>query len=145
VTTIAYRDGVLAADSLFTKDGIVHGTGRKIFDLGDGRLLAIMGYGPHAYRLKTWIEAGCGGDQPPGDAGAAVLFEPDGRIRIFENGGEQPECDAAFHAYGSGEQIAMGAMGAMAAGASAERAVQVATALCTQTGGEVHTLKRKLS
>lgn len=137
MTTIAYRDGVLAADTLFTKDGIRHGFGQKIFDAGSIGWFALMGFAPHAFRLRQWIEDGRQGEQPEG---CVILVSPGGEIEIFEERGAQPEAGAPFHAYGSGEQIALGAM---QAGATAEEAVLAAIAIDTQTGGEITVLRRE--
>lgn len=71
---------------------------------------------------------------------AAIIF-PDGRIRSFEGGGFVDREPSAFWAEGSGRDIAIGAM---AMGATAGRAVQVASTFDAYTGGTITVLRHKI-
>lgn len=144
MTVVAFRDDVLASDSLSTS---VHGwrTGalQKIYDLGSGVFAATVGYAPHALELLAWFRAGRTVTQPAAldddRTGTLVVFEPHGEIVIYENGCQQPEGVALFHAYGAGAEIAIGAMHM---GATAEEAVLAGIEHHTQCGGPVQVLRR---
>jgi len=135
MTTVAYRNGVLAADSLATSNDTVTGHAAKLKRLVDGRLAAMLGRTGAAQRLLAWIEAGQQGDQPDGDA-SVVIIDQDGAS--YYDDGVHERCSAApFKAWGTGGCLAIGAM---AAGASAEEAVRIACEWDIYTGGEVITL-----
>lgn len=143
MTTIAYRDGVLAADSLTTRGGTIDGHVRKIDRRDDGLLIAATGSLAYNSMFRAWALAGMAGDPPKSpneDAGGGtgVLFWPDGRVEFYEAEGRF-SLDAPYHAIGCGFQIALGAM---FAGADAETAVRAAVAHDTCTGGEVIVLRR---
>lgn len=139
MTTIAYRDGVLAADQLLTRNDIVIGLRTKIFRLKSGDLVAGCGNSGAVATLRGWYDAGAKGVQPEAPNSALVVFQCDGGILIFEAGHSHrlDRSAAAFHAFGSGNEIALGAM---AAGATAEQAVAAAIALDVYSGGRVDIL-----
>lgn len=157
MTIIAYRDGILCADSQAQTAGDVRmGALSKIFDMTAdfglepghrfaGALAAICGYAPFATEVLDWIKRDCPGPQPvsPDDAeyGATVIvFSAAGPITIYERGLSQAEAAGPFLAYGSGMEVAMGAMWM---GASARKAVECAIALVTTCGGEIRELRRR--
>lgn len=137
MTTIAYRDGVLAADTLATREGVRSSYQPKIHKLPDGRLLAKVGNAPTANALKRWIEAGAPEDSQPEGEAAIIVFSANGAA-IYEDGGCEPVGDGPFFAWGCGSPIALGAM---AAGATAEQAVRIACEWDSLTGGEVTVLE----
>lgn len=136
MTTLAYRDGVLAADTLATSNGLRDDFGPKIWRHGD---VLIGGAGSRALCLKfrDWVIGGMDGESPfeKGD-GNGIVVSPIGIVCWSENGCwpvRQP-----FYALGSGYQVAMGAM---EMGASAAEAVRVAMKWDCGTGGEVMELR----
>jgi 20S proteasome alpha/beta subunit len=142
VTTIAYRDGVLASDSLVTSDGLVVGSAEKIISFGP-LLAGAAGTLSFANAFFDWLKAGAKGSPPKmgeGESGATgIVVMPDGLIVTFDDSG----CDrirAEYHAIGSGRRLAMGAM---AAGACAAKAVRAACELDVYSGGKVVTLQRQ--
>lgn len=133
---MAFKDGDLAADTLATNGGTVTGHFTKVQRLADGRLAALLGRHGHAMRLLKWIEAPGDAEQPEGDC-AVVVVSADG-VRCYEDGSVEHSSDAPFKAFGSGGDIALGAM---AAGASAEEAVRIACDWDTCTGGAITVLR----
>jgi ATP-dependent protease HslVU (ClpYQ) peptidase subunit len=137
MTTIAYRDGILAADGRVS-DGhlIITDTCKKISRLSDGSLFALAGDDVQELRLIEWLEDGEDGLPPQGKDFTAILVDTDGLLHTFAGVGDRfvPWYDTAFAAFGSGADIAYGAM---EMGASAESAVRCAMRRNTTTGGEV--------
>lgn len=139
MTTIAYRDGVLAADSQHSSDGVIVAYRPKLERLPDGSLLATKGCAGHGRALFEWLKSGREGDQPDGDGGG-FLVHADGTLEGFEGKQSEILSGADYHAFGSGQQIALGAMHA---GATAEQAVAAAVAHDCFTGGEITVLRRE--
>ena len=141
MTIIAYRDGVLAADSLSTNQGTKLGAMKKIWRTSKGRIAICGDYGD-ALKAARWIERGMVGSPPssndPADPGAAIWLPDRGDPLIVENGTVQDLDEAPYHAWGSGARIALGAMHQ---GASAEEAVEAAIAHCVICGGPVQALE----
>lgn len=141
MTTIAYRDGVLAADTLITAGGERAGYGVKIRRLGP-LLYGSAGSCCLGDRHEAWLRAGAKGEAPPlkdGDESASVyVFMPDDQVLWFHSTGMTP-LRAPFWAAGSGESFARGAM---EMGASAEQAVAVACKWDTGSGGPITVLRR---
>jgi 20S proteasome alpha/beta subunit len=146
VTTIAYRDGVLASDSrAYSGDKTPIGAKTKIHRLDDGRLIGISttNVGGDAL-IRRWAEAGCpiqdASDLKP-DAFEALLLKPDGSV-WYANGNLDwtGPLTGSFIAIGSGSQFALGAM---AAGASAEDAVRLSCGLDPWSAEPVMTLRLK--
>ena len=140
MTTIAYRHGVLAADSCMTVNGCKLGSMVKIRRREDGALAGAAGSAGYAAAFLKWFLAKEG--SPPEakevdrylDKG--VIFYPDGRIEVYEPGGPF-EVSAPYYAFGSGSSEALGAM---FAGADAVTAVQAAIEHCPHTFGEITVL-----
>lgn len=124
MTTIAYSAGVLASDQAFTDE-----TGRqtkfnqKIRRLSDGRLAGFAGDVYTGIALLDWLETGEA--TPPALEGEAevLLITLDGLIMLYDKFGRGIVIDDPVYAFGSGGDLAMGAM---LAGATAERAVAIA-------------------
>ena len=142
MTTIAYRDGVLAADSLISCGQTRIGSVRKIVR-ANGFLAALTGDMQDTVLLRRWLEAGCpeapnDDDASPwgtlgNDGGSGIVVDATGAM-VFDNKLRRYAVDAPFLADGSGADIALGAM---AAGASAEDAVRIACRLDTGSGEPV--------
>lgn len=140
MTTIAYRDGVLAADTQQTDaHGCAHGRVVKVTRRGP-ILAAAAGQACHARKFLDWFRAGMNGEPAIGDDDRnadGILFLPDGTVIEFSpRGSKTVTCE--FYATGSGMDYALGAM---AMGASAEEAVRVAMRFDNCTGGEVTVLR----
>lgn len=141
MTTIAYKDGVMASDSLYT-----NGNGRRDYTRPKvvamrGLLVGIAGGSPHAFAFRDWLRGGLQGDSPDlgGSHGAEVLMSlPDGTLITVTHGGWEWYY-APFAAIGSGGDFAMGVM---QAGGSAEDAVRAALELDTNSGGDLCVVRR---
>lgn len=142
MTTIAYRDGVIAADTRVTSDSIITGSVRKVSK--NGRvLMGVAGTAAMARELRAWFDEGCQGPLPPNPHPLdkewsvwALIATPTDVYIVQESG----ICrnTAPYHAMGSGRELALGAM---AHGATAEEAVRAAIKHDTSSGGEITVLR----
>ena len=140
MTTIAYRDGVLAADSQVSRCGNDSGRTTKLRKVG-GLVVGGCGTTSLCQRFIGWIAAGMQGHPPTlqiGDSSACVMaIMPNGTI-VEWNGDHPPDIvRAEFAAWGSGADVALGAM---AFGATAAEAVEAAATLDHATGGPITVL-----
>lgn len=154
MTTIAYRDGVLASDSRATIGStIVPEKADKVFQLADGGAVAITGSYNTAMELVRWLALqATGADEeelghrPALDKESTVIhLRPDGVVMVYDGGRyDATELRAQYFAWGSGSDIALGALWM---GADAKTAVQAAIALNIHTGGEIqaHSVRVKKS
>lgn len=137
MTAIAYRAGVLAADTQQTAGMIIVGYTKKVVRSPAGHIAAASG---DAVWCRAFNQAVTKGDvdwKPPAGTKAedfmAILVSPDGTAEeVVPEGNSLLE--AEFAAIGAPWQFLTGAM---AAGASAEEAVRLAIQHCTSCGGEV--------
>lgn len=131
MTTFAYRDGVLASDSAVVCSGTYGGSTQKIFASKQGGLVAASGDLAALASFKKWVEEKhCKGGVPEMSASYSALWiKPNGEVFIIELDAAV-QVEVPFIAGGSGSDIAMGAM---AAGATAEQAVQIAAMFDTST------------
>lgn len=126
MTVIAWDGDSLAADKLICA-GDMKSTGCKIRELQHERnKLAVAYYGNvvHAEMMIDWFCAGADPDDFPieveqGETGIIVAY-PDGRCFEYEGMPKPMQVLDTYHAWGSGSPYALGAM---AAGATAEQAV----------------------
>lgn len=143
MTTIVYRDGVLAADRrAYSGDRKPVGTKTKIHRADDGTLWGVSTncVGGDAM-LKRWVDAGCpapSSDDLKPESFELLLVRPNGEV-FLANGNLDltGPLTADYYAAGSGDQYAMGAL---AMGASAVDAVRIASGLDIWSGGGVDTL-----
>ena len=137
MTTIAYRDGILAADGRMTYgDTIFTDHTKKIHRLSDGALFALCGDVSYVQPMLDSLEDD-EVDLPEvseGSSFTAVIVERDGKLRLYEGRGGFITLDAPYYAFGSGEEYAIGAMDM---GASAQDAVRVACGRDLGTGGDI--------
>jgi len=142
MTTIAYRDGVIAADSQCDSGDFRDCTAIKVARNDRGDLCGAAGDLPTAQRVLAWFEAGEKGDEPryrkEEANGEGFIVRRDGSIEIMDDGGHYT-IKASYYATGSGRKFALGAM---AAGATAEQAVEAAMKHDIYTGGEIVTHAR---
>jgi ATP-dependent protease HslVU (ClpYQ) peptidase subunit len=147
MTTVAYRDGVLASDSRLTcnKDWIENDNSKKIYKLSDGSAVGVAG---SAYQSETIIERLKAALKTKDKKlpkvsdlrkAEALLVCPDGDLWFHPQGGyswqKMPDAPTAL---GSGWQWAMVAMDA---GADARRAVELAIRRDVYSGGKIQTCK----
>lgn len=136
MTTIAYRDGVLAADTRVTScNNCAAGYVQKIGRLPDGALWGFTGALQVMEACVAWADERKG-DPPAMDEGCFILISPDGLVRQWWGKGWIQSTSDAF-AWGSGERPARAAM---MAGAGVGRAVEIAAALDDDTGGDITVL-----
>jgi ATP-dependent protease HslVU (ClpYQ) peptidase subunit len=146
MTTIAFRDGILAADRLITeKDTRVPGNAVKIIQNKYGWSVGLAGSVADYHRLGDWVDSYLGAPKkskppnPPGGEYGAIAVSPEGKVFYIERGVMFPANeDAPFVVAGAGGDIALGAM---YAGASAIEAVEIASKVDTSTGNGVMWVK----
>lgn len=133
MTTIAYKDGILAGDTLSTCNGLRDDYGTKIWRVGRV-LVGAAGSRGECLRFREWVAGGLVGS-PPLTETNGIVVSPASVVCWSEKG-----CwpvSAPFYAIGTGYELALGAM---AHGASADEAVRIAAQFDTRTGGEVTAL-----
>lgn len=143
MTTIAYRDGIMAADTLISDEGsgLRRGYHQKIFRLDDGSIIGCCGSSAAIQRFKNWALAGADMANKPiftVDHGFGCIWvRPDGTVSCWHSEMMEPQHTippAWGMAMGSGNEVAVGAM---AAGADPMRAVEIAAMIDTGTGGSI--------
>jgi hypothetical protein len=139
VTTIVFRDGVLASDSLATRNPWkLPGSTSKLFRMSDGGMAGVTGDYAPSVRYVEWLNGPQETDEPSlGDA-TVVRIHPDQTCTVYEAGGSYVEDVSAFCAWGSGMPCALAAL---YMGASAAEAVAVAMVVDTHSGGDVVTME----
>lgn len=144
MTTIAYRDGIMAADSrAYGGDKRSIGMKTKIHLLSDGTLFGCSSSCVGADGiLRRWVDAGCppavGSDVKP-DSFELLLIRPNGDVFFaHDNLDLTGPLSAEFHAIGSGYQFAIAVM---TMGFDAVKAVEVASQCDIWTDGPITQLK----
>ena len=139
MTTIAYRDGILAADSLSTFNGARQGSVNKIFRL-NGVLIGGCGELNVVSAFYQWVCLGMKADDCPvskGSESMCFVIRPDGVVMQWCDR-QMPIVERSpFYAWGSGAEFATGAM---EMGADARRAVEAAIVHDTSSGAPIRTL-----
>lgn len=149
MTVIAYRDGVMAGDSLLAGDNTVCAYVDKIRDI-NGYFVGICGHWGVASELFKWFEEECvdGPKRPPETVLVdddkyptmmLIVRKTDGFVWRVDGIGYPQEVAAPFFALGTGDDVAIGAM---AMGADAETAVKVACEYDIHSGGKIKVLRR---
>jgi len=124
MTTVAYKDGVMAADRAISGGGHI-GTTRKVTRRkSDGSLIGFCGTVSVCQRWVEWFLAGERGTAPTlgtdeDSASQIMVVRPDGTVENHDRYGKAM-FEAPYYAMGSGADYALGAM---AFGASARQAV----------------------
>lgn len=128
MTTIAYRNGIMAADGRETiaenakDDGyIVRDNCKKIVRMKDGSLFAGRGVSEDITRVQSALEADKR-KMPKGDC-TCLWIKPDGSVFLYEGRRFTQVENMPYHAIGSGARYALVAMDA---GADAQSAVKFA-------------------
>lgn len=159
MTTIAYKDGVMAADSKTTEGGYFVTRAKKIHRLASGALLGQAGNVDIRDVIDLLDKTRTEKSLPTREALAKTRCDFRG-ILVLKNGGvyliditpvqfadtladwdaQVIEVRERFTAVGSGEQFAIGAM---AAGMNAEQAVSIACRYDGASGGPVNAVPLK--
>lgn len=139
MTTIAYRDGVLAGDTRETVgEAIVSDNIRKVFKMSDGRLFAGVG---SAEQCDILLNAVRKHKTPEGlNEIEAVLVYPDGTVWVTEGKVWMKRPKKDYIGLGTG---GVAALAAMDAGATAVQAVRIGIKRDTNSGGRVQSVRLK--
>jgi ATP-dependent protease HslVU (ClpYQ) peptidase subunit len=138
MTSIAYRDGVMAGDSRVTAgDLVLPDTCRKVHRLRNGALFGAAGNSEAIERLRRAIVRRT--QIPKLEEVSALRVDPDGSLWSYE-GSIWSKVDAPFAALGSGTTACLAAM---YANATAREAVAIACKLDPSSGGRIHVVKLK--
>lgn len=141
MTVWAYRDGVLASDSLVLVDRMICGQMRKVIKSGSGWLAAGAGNATDMNQFLRWVEDGKEEDSAVKlENLEGFLVSPKGETFIVEADLHPMKIEAEFHAGGSGAAFAIGAM---ARGASAIEAVKIAMEYNSSCGGDIQVVRLK--
>lgn len=146
MTTIAYRAGVLAADSLIAYGSYTNGERSKIAQCGR-RVVALAGSTWLRIPLERWVNKGCPESEVPNELLEnesdfdCLILDAEGKVFCFAKGYLLP-VPGEYCAIGSGKSFALGAM---AAGATAEEAVRASARHDKNTGGEVTSIRFPLN
>ena len=138
MTTLAYDGSCICSDSMGIGDFICQYPFQKIVTFTEGPYAAIACTGTfnNQNKFMDWVQNG--GDIPSfqsDDSVSAMAVDRNGKVFCFFSGcHDREEVRAYPNAEGSGSRFAMGAM---MAGATAFRAVEIASQLDPNTGGEV--------
>jgi hypothetical protein len=139
VTTIAYRDGIMAGDTLVADEEVrfpCHE--RKVHRLRDGSLIGLCGDLAQTQAFMGWLRRGMPGECPPFDKSDAMIVRPD-RVLIFCEGGRFSTLSGVpYVALGSGRLLALGCLWH---GGTAVEAVRAGIAHDIASGGKVHTVR----
>jgi 20S proteasome alpha/beta subunit len=142
MTTIAYKDGIVAYDSLVTVGRQKHSEPAKVFKW-QGTLVGMCGADcPENYKVKAWLDEIAASPKVIGMKKAEfelLLIPKEGLLRLLYSDGRGLFINYPFYAIGSGSDYARGAM---AMGATAEEAVRIAAEYDTSTGGKIRTRRR---
>lgn len=126
MTCIAYKNGFLVSDSEIHEGRLRVGHARKIIRCKDGSIAGAAGDLKAISAFLKWAKNGFKDKSRPDFESSdfvGLVISKDETITFYENGFLPSVLDAPFHAIGSGQWVAIGAM---AAGASAQKAVEIA-------------------
>lgn len=139
MTIVAYKDGVLAADKQCCDAGMAR-TVTKIRRLKDGRLAGASGNSSMCRRMLDWIDDGADISKHPDtkDQCNVLVVNLDGSLDLYDEGAAAIKLEDPFAAIGCGRDYALGAM---ACGASAVKAVDIACRFDIHCGQGVDMLR----
>ena len=142
MTTIAYKNGILAADKQAQYGTFAHPV-CKIRRLKDGSIAGGSGEVAFIQQMFEWLDAGADPAAFPTDQRdkedwqPILVVRPDGRIQVYERTPYPVESESPIFAIGSGRDYALMAMHL---GKSAPEAVELASRFDRGTGSQVDTL-----
>lgn len=139
MTTIAYRDGVLAADSSCWVDTTRVHSARKIWRVHGG-LIGFAGTISYGLAMVRWLQSGADPDDYPKESnGSCIIIDRRGIIRSYESGSTTSmRIVEKYVSIGSGSSVALGAM---FAGANAKDAIKASIKYDAYTSGPIKTLR----
>ena len=145
MTTIAYRDGVMASDSGAWSGNSSHGWARKLVKGADGTLYGVTGHAAECSSYLAWVDGGCEGAEPKpretkdeGNSFMVLRVTPRGRIEFIGAYGAEVY-DAPYYAVGAGAEVAFGAL---YMGATAAEAIEAAREHGSGAFGAVQTISK---
>lgn len=144
MSVIVLHEGVMAADSKAWggRGSVSPGRKRKLHLLDDGTRVGIVSADlGEPERFLAWYRAGADPAAWTGDKPSlrALVVKPDGSAHLFDDSAwASGPIESTTFAIGSGGEYALGAI---AMGASAARAVEVAISLDVHSGGPVDELQ----
>lgn len=141
MTTIATDGRTIAADGRSCISDRVSGSHvSKLRRLKDGSILGLAGDLQDIDQVAAWLDSGEEGKKPKvGNYTDALRLMPDGRLLHYSPALLATPVDVPF-AIGSGADFAIGAMDA---GMSALRAVEIASQRDPFTGGKITTMEAR--
>jgi ATP-dependent protease HslVU (ClpYQ) peptidase subunit len=142
MTTLVYRDGILASETRITYGSVtMPGKCKKIHRLPGGALYGFVGSLEVGEIMRRCLLSDNPEERPDlkGEAYEGLVITETGKVLFFENRA-WIRLDLPYVAMGSGNSFAYGAL---AMGASAKQAVQAAMGLDAGSGGKVMTLELK--
>ncbi|MGI9449467.1 MAG: hypothetical protein ACR2QH_02265 [Geminicoccaceae bacterium] len=142
MTTIAYRNNIMAADSACFDSSLYQGEVEKLWILPSVGLIGCCGEIGAMIRVVDWLRDGgerkrCP-DLPDDCEFEGIVVSREGEVLHYDRHLVPIRVANEFHAIGSGRKLALGAM---MAGASAKRAVQIACQYDNGSREPVRTLK----
>lgn len=146
MTVIAYRDGVMAADTGGWRGDALIPWFRKVARGPDGTLYGGSGSAARVCAFLTWVDDGCLGEMPlPRAEGegcsdfVVLIARLDGVVEILSHEGREIFAEAPYAAIGSCAEVCLGAM---FAGADARTAICAALMHGNGVGGTVMEVRR---
>lgn len=141
MTVIAYRDGILAADSKIVEDDVNCGEVEKIVKCPDGSLAGACGNYSYLCDFLEWAKMEDRDEYDPPkwidrDCDYGLLILPNGEAHCYYYKSHKVWVNK-FIAMGSGQSVALGAF---YMGATAEQAVEAAIRYNNYCGGPILTL-----
>lgn len=135
MTVIAYRNGIIAADQQATY-GNVKRKLTKLFELESGEVVGFTGTAAAAMELLAWYKDGAKKEDWPQamqdtDEWAQMIIAYPGGCKWYDKRPYPQEVQDKFTAWGCGAEFAIGAM---AMGADAVKAVTIACEFCDGCG-----------
>lgn len=148
MTTIAYRAGIIAADSRCTWDGDAGGTSimrcTKLFRKRVGKRDVVLATAGAVYSAMTFVDWYGSGKEPPDcltqmstDEDFDVVILDRGKVYIVNHYCRPIEEEAPFFAVGSGRKAALGALHC---GRTAKGAVEIACLVDPYTAPPIVTM-----
>lgn len=145
MTAIAYRDGIMAADTMSVVDEHVKLLDEQKIGKHKSHLFAISGENcPTLKDFKTWFFPDLGQPRRKPYGGnfkfEAMVVTPEGEIQQWDQRGTYEVMKLPFYAIGSGKEVCLGAL---ELGATARQAVAAAIRWCPTVGGRVTSKRLK--
>jgi hypothetical protein len=138
LSVVAYRDGVMAADSRINSGDTHHYTMDKMIRGNSGELIGVVGDVAEIQRFMNWYTGGEEEQGPKKNFDALVVLDDGQVVGYFDDLVPIP-LHGSYFAIGSGSDIALGAM---SMGATAEEAVVKACEHSSSCGLPIKTMVR---